>query len=224
LLCTPQSAIFALFPLGLLIADAFARGWLDHRPALGLSLISLASAVPLLFPRDVWLWSLGAAAIVVGSICVPQVRTFLANPLSLHFGKICFPLYLMHGAVMWIVGEPLTRNAGQTIGSRLAIDLLVVLLSFAAAYAFLPLNRVGIWVARRTGDLVTSTSQDGKTEMNARVGTVLGWIAFPVLMLVGIAVAGWALVTGNLRKIDSGCRPQPAGRRLLSDLNKRDLD
>jgi hypothetical protein len=60
--------------------------------------------------------------------------------------------------------------------------------------------------------------------MNARVGTVLGWIAFPVLMLVGIAVAGWALVTGNLRKIDRGCRPQPAGRRLLSDLNKRDLD
>jgi peptidoglycan/LPS O-acetylase OafA/YrhL len=224
LLCVPKFAILALFPLGLLIADAFTRGWLDCRPALGFFLILLATAIPFLFPRDVWLWSIGAVAIVVGSICVPQLRMFLANPFSLHCGKICFPLYLMHGPIMWIVGEPLIRSSGETIGLRFAIDLLVLLMSFAAAHAFLPLNSFGIRGARRMGNLVTPTSQDGKTDLNTRVGAVLGWIAFPVVMLIGIAVAGWALVTGNLRKIDRGCQPRPAGRRLLSGVHRHDPD
>jgi Acyltransferase family len=43
----------------------------------------------------------------------------------------------------------------------------------------------GIWVARRTGDLVTSTSQDGRTEMNARVRYCIGLDRLPG------AHAGW---------------------------------
>ena len=156
LLNIPALALFALFPIGFLLADALNRGWLDDRPFLGSILLAAGASIPLLLPHSPRLWELAAVAVVCGSISIPRVRRFLENPTSLHLGKICFPLYLMHGPVMWIVGDPLTRNFGHTIGLRLSVDLLVVAISFAASYAFLPANNLGIWLARRAGAMAAA--------------------------------------------------------------------
>jgi hypothetical protein len=56
--------------------------------------------------------------------------------------------------LVWI-GEPLIRH--QAGGWRLPAGLLVVLLSFGAAFAFLPVNRFAIRLAHRLGRLVVNT-------------------------------------------------------------------
>jgi peptidoglycan/LPS O-acetylase OafA/YrhL len=82
------------------------------------------------------------------------VRAFLENNVSARLGEICFPLYLLHGPVMWILGEPLMRNFGETMTNRALIDVSIVAVSFAAAIIFLPVN----WLAVRVAHLVGGTA------------------------------------------------------------------
>jgi peptidoglycan/LPS O-acetylase OafA/YrhL len=93
-----------------------------------------------------------------GCIAVPQIRDFLSGKWSAELGRLSFPLYLMHGPVMCFLGEPLTRGMGGSILLRFGIDLLVIAVSIAAAYLFLPFNNLALRVSRMTGKFVSTTS------------------------------------------------------------------
>lgn len=151
-------AVLALFPVGAAMADWFNRGWLDAVPKpVGFMLLLIGCLVPVLLPAGVANWGLiGTSSLTLGCIAVARTRNWLSGPVSAHLGKISFPLYLMHGPVICFVGEPLMRHFGHGLGLKVLIELAVVVLSFAAAYAFWPVNEFAINVARRFAELVTN--------------------------------------------------------------------
>jgi peptidoglycan/LPS O-acetylase OafA/YrhL len=93
-------------------------------------------------------------SLILGCIAVPQIRNFLSGKWSAELGRISFPLYLMHGPVMCIIGEPLTRSMGSSMFLKFGIDLLIIAVSVGAAYLFLPINTFAIWISRVTGNFV----------------------------------------------------------------------
>jgi peptidoglycan/LPS O-acetylase OafA/YrhL len=152
------TAMLALFPVGAAIADWFNRGWLDAVPkSVGFMLFLIGCLVPVFLPVGVMAWGLiGTSCLTLGCIAFSRIRNWLSGPISAHLGKISFPLYLMHGPVICFVGEPLMRHFGHGLGLKILIELAVVVLSFAAAYAFWPVNEFAISVARRFAELVTN--------------------------------------------------------------------
>jgi peptidoglycan/LPS O-acetylase OafA/YrhL len=152
------TAMLAMFPLGAAIADWFNRGWLDAIPKpFGFMLLLIGCLVPVLLPAGVTTWGLiGTSSLTLGCIAVSRIRNWLSGPLSAHLGKISFPLYLMHGPVLCFVGEPLMRHFGHGPGSKILIEMAVVVLSFASAYAFWPVNEFAISAARRFAEWATN--------------------------------------------------------------------
>ena len=154
---TDNSAMLALFPLGAAMADWFNRGWIDTIPKWTAYVLLLAGCiVPGALPFSVFNWGIiGTSALMLGCMAIPQIRNFLSGAFSSELGRISFPLYLMHGPAMHIIGEPLTRNVGASTALRLGIDVLVVVASVGAAYAFVPVNNFAIWMSRQVGDVMT---------------------------------------------------------------------
>lgn len=149
---TDNTAMLALFPIGAVLADAFNRGRLERIPVpAGAALLLIGSAVPAFVSFSDFTWGLGATLIVIGCIAVPQIKSFLSGRVSGWLGKISFPLYLIHGPMIWIIGEPLMRRYGVSVEIRLVIDLATIAVSFAAAWLFLPVNTFSIWMARNFG-------------------------------------------------------------------------
>jgi peptidoglycan/LPS O-acetylase OafA/YrhL len=155
---TDTSAMLALFPIGAILADCFNRGWVDALPKpVAFVLVAVGCLVPAFLPFSVTAWGLIAtSSLTLGCIAVPRIRAWLSGKVSAHLGKISFPLYLMHGPVLCFVGEPLMRHFGQGMLLRILIDVVVVIISFAFAYGFLPINEFAIFFARRFARLVTS--------------------------------------------------------------------
>lgn len=151
-------AMLALFPIGCALADGFSRGWIARIPSYASAALIIGGAIiPLTFPFSVTMWgAIGTTAIVVGCIALPMTRRLLESGLSAWLGEICFSLYLIHGPVIWLIGEPLMRHFGHDVTLRVAIDALTVVLSLAAAVAFSPANALAISASRRIGYAVTS--------------------------------------------------------------------
>ncbi|WP_354264201.1 acyltransferase [Bradyrhizobium sp. GM2.2] len=143
--------MLALFPVGCALADLYQRG--ASKSVSGTSgalFIVAAFAIRLFAPYNVASWGLAATLFIVGCVCFPIALRLLESRFSGWLGEICFPLYLFHGPVIWIVGEPLIRQA-QSIGAKVAIDFVVIVLSIFAAWAFVWTDRAGIACARRLG-------------------------------------------------------------------------
>jgi peptidoglycan/LPS O-acetylase OafA/YrhL len=139
----------SLFPVGAAIADCFNRGWIEKCPVIAAAaLIGTGVAQPFIATEMSAVILLGAIPFTLGCICLRPVREWLSNPLSAHLGEISFPLYLIHGPVIVLIGEPLTRHT-ESLSWRIGIDLLVVILSFVAAYAFVPVNKQAIAASHR---------------------------------------------------------------------------
>jgi peptidoglycan/LPS O-acetylase OafA/YrhL len=157
---TPAIALLALFAIGAALADSFNRGWIDGIPKpAAIVLLLIAGLAPILLPYSLTAWSLcSALPLTLGCIAIPRIRDWLGGTVSAHLGKISFPLYLIHGPVLCFVGEPLMRHFGQGQGllSKFLIELAVVAVSFASAYAFLPINEFAISIAHRFARSVTS--------------------------------------------------------------------
>ncbi|HEV7407063.1 MAG TPA: acyltransferase [Bradyrhizobium sp.] len=154
---TGNSAMLALFPLGAAMADWFNRGWIDAIPKWTACILLLVGCVvPGALPFTVFNWGIIAtSALMLGCMAIPQIRSFLSGAFSSELGRISFPLYLMHGPAMHIIGEPLTRSVGASTALRFGIDVLVVVASVGAAYAFLPVNNFAIWMSRQVGAVMT---------------------------------------------------------------------
>ena len=155
---TETTAMLALFPAGAALAEGFNRGWIDALPkSAGVVLLSVGCFKPVVLPYSVTAWGLvGTLPLTLGCMAVPEIRHWLSGTVSAHLGRISFPLYLMHGPVLNFVGEPLMRHYGDGLALKVLIQLAVVALSFASAYAFLPVNEIAIGIAHRFARLVTS--------------------------------------------------------------------
>jgi peptidoglycan/LPS O-acetylase OafA/YrhL len=166
--------MLSLFPAGAAIADCYNRGWIEKVPAIAASvLISIGAAQPFISTGPQAAILLGAIPFTLGCICLRPVRAWLSSPLSAHLGEISFPLYLIHGPVIVLIGEPLMRRT-DALSLRFGIDLLVIALSFAATYAFVPVNRFAIAASHRFADLCLAAArlQTGKSPARgAREGT-----------------------------------------------------
>ena len=148
-----NAGYLALFPAGAALADCFNRGWIEAlpRPA-ALMLFLFGCLSPLVLAYNPSIWSVATVLpLVVGSIALPSIRAWLSNAVSAYLGRLSFPLYLMHGPVLCFIGEPLTREAGDGVALKLLVQFAVVLLSFAAAAAFVPVNEFAVGLARRFG-------------------------------------------------------------------------
>lgn len=147
-----NTAMLSLFPLGATLAGAFERGWLQRIPvSVALALLIVGCAITSILPLDIQIWGAGAGIIVVACIAMPQTRALLSGKLSAWLGRLSFPLYLMHGPVMWLVGEPLMARSADSVGLQLTVQAVTILASFIAAMLFLPVNTFAIWLARIFG-------------------------------------------------------------------------
>jgi peptidoglycan/LPS O-acetylase OafA/YrhL len=155
---TDWSAMLALFPLGAALADWFNRGWIDAIPRpVAFVLLAIGCSVPALLPYAVVTWGIIATpSLILGCIAVPRIRKLLNGRLAAELGRISFPLYLVHGPVMGILGEPLTRIMGNSMLLRFGIDLLVIGVSIGAAYLFAPVNNFANQVSSLVGKYVVS--------------------------------------------------------------------
>lgn len=132
-----------LFVFGVALADLYQRRGLDGvYPIGGLILIAISTLYLAVLP-----WSggrfdmLAACVFIIGSIVQPSIRRLLSGTLSKQLGMISFPLYLMHGPVMLILGAPMMQHFGTDLRSKTLIQFVVVAVSLVAAYAFLPINK-----------------------------------------------------------------------------------
>jgi peptidoglycan/LPS O-acetylase OafA/YrhL len=155
---TESTAMLALFPLGVALADCSSRGWIEDIPkSVAILLLSVGCLVPIIIPYSVTAWgAIGALSLTLGCIATARIKIYLSGALSAHLGRISFPLYLMHGPVLCFVGEPLMRHFGSGVPSKVGIEFAVVALSFASAYAFLSINEFAIALAHRFARSVTS--------------------------------------------------------------------
>lgn len=140
------SRSLGFFLIGMAAADFQLRGMMIPR-WLGAALFAIGCA-PLLFAFP---WWSAVSAILIFAGATSAIRGLLETPLSRGLGSISFPLYLMHGPVINIVGEPLMRSAGS-LGTRLAVDALCGAVSVLAAVAFAKLvNDPAIVMSRGIG-------------------------------------------------------------------------
>lgn len=148
-----NAAYLALFPAGAALADCFNRGWIEVIPkSVGLFFLLFGCLSPVLLSYRPSAWCVfSVLPLVVGSIVVSWTKAWLSGSVSAHLGRISFPLYLVHGPILCFLGEPLTRGAGDSLVLKILVQFAVVLLSFAAAEAFVPVNEFAIDLARRFG-------------------------------------------------------------------------
>jgi peptidoglycan/LPS O-acetylase OafA/YrhL len=144
--------MLALFPVGCALADCHLRGWLSSIPTpLGVVLFCSGFAIPIFVPYSVATWGSAATLLILGSISIPVTRAFLENRLSSWLGAICFPLYLIHGPVIWLLGEPLMRSLGHGIAAKVVIEFAAIAASLVAAVSFLWTEHLAIATARYIG-------------------------------------------------------------------------
>lgn len=67
-------------------------------------------------------------------------------PFSRLLGRISFLLYLVHGPILVLIGEPLVRNFGETAQSKLTIGICMI-----AALPMISVNKLAIQISRFFG-------------------------------------------------------------------------
>ena len=153
LLLLGRGSFMALFLLGMVLAEnqpALTSSWLRR---LAPVLLAVGVGVPWTLPFESLAppSMLAPVLVLVGSAAMLPTRRFLSNSLSRELGRLSFPLYLIHGPVLLIMGSPLTAGAS---GSGLLItDFALIAVSLGAAILFAPANVAGIIAARWVGNL-----------------------------------------------------------------------
>lgn len=161
----PSAAItkmLALFPLGVVMADATLEGYADRISHLiSLSMLAVGCAIPALVSPSFLAWGMIASPLVmIGCIATPAIRGFFSNGISQWLGWLSFPLYLVHGPVLCIVGIPLMQSHSSIVAG-LAIELLVIAVSILTAIPFAKwINDPAVTLARRFGQFVTRSIGD----------------------------------------------------------------
>lgn len=169
-LCLRERSAVLSFVYGLLLAEmavspAFrqfcGRRWAG---ALGLLAIVIVFACSVML-REIYsarLCSFLAALLVFGILLNRPARRLLALPVSQFLGRISFPLYLIHSAVLFGPSSWLIVNMAQQGWSRPLIVAVVASFTVAgaliAASLFYPVERFAIALSRRLSRIVTDDS------------------------------------------------------------------
>jgi len=155
---TDTLRLYSLFLFGAVIAGAIQRGWIQRiPPALSITLLAIGIAAPALLHPAFDHWNIAATvALTLGCIASRPVNLMLSCDLSRKLGDISFPLYLVHGPVMVFVGDPLVRNFGDSVPSKIVINLGVIVLSLIAALPMVSVNKFAREVSREFGDYAAS--------------------------------------------------------------------
>lgn len=159
---------YSLFVVGSLMADLSSRGYLSTLSGRVAAILLLFSAAnPFIFPWGVNVGTIfGSVTLVIAVVSTPLLRRLMSAPLSIELGRISFPLYLVHESVMIIVGSPLMQLYGASHG--FSVQMLVLFLSFPAAYALSPVNTLAIKVSRRVGRMLSPHGGSGADRQEVR--------------------------------------------------------
>jgi peptidoglycan/LPS O-acetylase OafA/YrhL len=99
--------------------------------------------------RVMWVSSMVAACAVFSD----TAKSFLSNGISTRLAQISFPLYILHGAVIFSLGTFLHRFA-RTPCAILAVNVITGIGAAAFAFAFRWIDTAGIAIARSLGRLL----------------------------------------------------------------------
>jgi peptidoglycan/LPS O-acetylase OafA/YrhL len=147
-------SFYCLFIAGICLAELYDMGaaeWSGVKLA-GIGLLLLGTIAPLFLPWKATsaVFLCGAVALCAGVVFCPMVHRLMETRISAFLGWISFPLYLMHGPVLLVLGVPLLQ-AGY---GPIAVGLLLVPASFCAAIAFAPVNDLAVRLSRSFGTAV----------------------------------------------------------------------
>lgn len=142
----------SLFVAGMLLAELWTRTNGAGNSPVALGLLTIAVAAPVLTRSSIPGVAIGGAAVLAAVLLSPHAQRVLSSPLSRWLGRISFPLYLVHGPVMWMVGLHIVPQDESLLA--ILARLVLVALSLAAAAAFTPINDFAIAVSHRLGRLI----------------------------------------------------------------------
>ncbi len=144
-------SLYFLFLAGVVLAELLANRTAFGRveQAAAWAAIAQGLAAPFLFAWQVSPELLISTVLFCwGAIVADPVRRFLSSELSSRLGVLSFPLYLVHGPLMFIVGIPLYQLCN---GSGLLITLAgaaICVVSILCAIPFVRVNEAGIQLGR----------------------------------------------------------------------------
>jgi len=145
---------YAAFFFGILLANLYYHGYL-HYAKIGWVLLLCGTCLNLIFQNE-WAVLVGASVFCLGVFNSPHAKVFFSSKLSEWLGWISFPLYLVHGPVMFVIGMPLLVLARGNVVSMLFTDVIVIIVSIFAAILFVPINNFSIKASRLFGEKVLS--------------------------------------------------------------------
>jgi peptidoglycan/LPS O-acetylase OafA/YrhL len=152
------AGLYSLFVAGMILAELYHR-WRPSR-AIHYMLLAYLFCFGWLAPylashRPCFTYHAGIIAFCAASFWLPWVRSLLEVPLSRYLGRISFPLYLVHGPILysfslWMLKalQPLGFNPSTT---NTIVALCTIPVAIGCAAAFEPLNSMAIRVSRRFG-------------------------------------------------------------------------
>jgi len=143
-------SVYCLFIFGALIAHCWRERYDGEIARWAMILIVVFGlSSPFIFEYTLNRGTMmGMMCLTIACICVASVRSFFSSSLSRELGRISFPLYLVHGPVMMMIGAPLMSTYGNNYG--FLVQMAVVAASITAAYAFIPINDVALIFSRAT--------------------------------------------------------------------------
>jgi len=144
LVASPISVYCALMFFGALLAHLHTSFLRYNCLWVGLiaSALFLAMSSNTLETRDYY-YAICASALFIVVLFIEPISRRFSNRLSQTLGKISFPLYLVHGPIMWTVGLPLAGHLNQIL-----INSLLMVLSLLAAFLLIPVERFAVSFSR----------------------------------------------------------------------------
>lgn len=144
------NSFYTLFVAGALMADLYA----SYRPNLNAksawALVGVGVLLPMIGPWEVWVGNVSAISLFA-AVCFAGLGTgALSGSVSRWLGRVSFPLYLIHGPVMFVF-VPMFMWAEADNVKLLAVQIAVVAASLAASHALVPVNKLAVRVSRAVG-------------------------------------------------------------------------
>jgi peptidoglycan/LPS O-acetylase OafA/YrhL len=157
---------YAQFFFGVMLAEVYQRGILRTKPGFGLLMVA-GAGINLLF-QDEWSVLLGSAIFCLGALLSPAGLEFFSSATSQRLGKISFPLYLIHGPLMFAIGVPLSVWARDDVFLMLMTGVIVTVVSIVAAFVLMPINSFSINVSRWFGGSILHLGRRLQNAKSAR--------------------------------------------------------
>lgn len=79
-----------------------------------------------------------------GLLTATPARAFLSTSFSSWLGRLSFPLYLVHGPIMFVIGVPLYLQVEGSVSGIVAMGCVVTLISIVGAIPFIHVNEAAI--------------------------------------------------------------------------------